>query len=151
MKKASSWLFALALVLSHAMLAVVAVRYTHIYLDGLWKSTSLPATAAWSLALPFAAGIVVCLLLAWFFRKREGTGTERGAVSGVFVGLALVLSHSMVVAMGVSYVAIARYLEKLGLQAVVGTPPELAFLWVIPFGVGVALCLGMAHLLRKKV
>ena len=156
MKKASNWLFTLALILSHSMVVVVAVHYVKIYLRGLLGLYAVPASSAWLLSIPFFFAIVVCLLLAGAVRRKEQktsakkTDTSSSRASRLFYALALVLSHSMVAVIGGSYVLIQRFLDELGLRAVTGTPPALAFLWVIPFGVGISLCLGMAHLLHKS-
>lgn len=155
MKKVSNCLFALALVLSHSMLATVSVYYVKIYLEGLFGLYAVPASSAWMLSIPFFFAITVCLVLAWAARRNEKQKDIRtakapqNAASRFFIVMAFILSHSMVATIGGSYVLIQRILEELGLRAVRGTPPVLSFLWVIPFGVGIALCLGMAYLLDK--
>ena len=66
----SSLFLALALLLSHTMCITVAVHYTNLWWGGRYAGYSFPAWAAFLLAVPFGAGIAVCLLLAWHFRRR---------------------------------------------------------------------------------
>lgn len=55
----------------------------------------------------------------------------------------------MAAVIGGSYALIRGFWDRQGLLARKGTPPDLTFLWAIAFGVGIALCLGMAKVLRK--
>lgn len=69
--KTLSWVFiAAAVLLSDAMCAAVAFQYC----DMLWRiqcqGFSAPASTSFLLAIPFAAGIVVCALLAWYFHNK---------------------------------------------------------------------------------
>lgn len=61
--------FALALLLSHTMCVTVSVHYANLWWGGRYAGYSCPAWAAFLLAVPFGAGIVICLLLAWHFRR----------------------------------------------------------------------------------
>ena len=156
MKKASNCMLILALVFSHAMLAVVMFFYVKIYLKGIWGVYAPGAPDAWWLSPPFLLAIAVCLALACIFRciaqkaHPEATKPRPNAASSLFVALTFVLSHSMVATIGATYALLLGYMEHQGFLARPGTEPILAFLWIIPFGVGIALCLGMAHLLRKR-
>ena len=70
MKKLSILFAALAILLSDAMCAVVAYKFC----DALWSikygGTSFPADVAFLYAIPFAAAIAVCVILAIVFRKK---------------------------------------------------------------------------------
>lgn len=144
-----------AFVLSHSMLAVVSVFYVKLYLKGFLGVYAMGAPNAWALSIPFSLSITVCLVMAWLFlRKKQrerpkGSCQTRYTAGSLFIALAFVLSHSMAAVIGGSYALIRGFLDWQGVLARRGTPPELAFLWAIPFGVGIALCLGMAKVLRK--
>lgn len=72
MKKNLSKLFTiLALLLSHMMCAVVAFNYSYLLYCGKHGVCSAPAYVAFFYAIPFAAGIVVCVVLAVVFRKKN--------------------------------------------------------------------------------
>ena len=60
----------LARVLSHVMCAVVAAEYTELWWGGRYAAYSAPASTAFFLAIPYGAGILLCLGLAWFLRRR---------------------------------------------------------------------------------
>ena len=71
----------LALLLSHAMCAVVAYHYSALQFSIEHLGFSAPANIAFLLAVPFGMGIAVCLLLAWRFHRRarkgrSGTGPQ---------------------------------------------------------------------------
>lgn len=63
---------ALAILLSDIMCAVVAYQYCELQWGGRYEAWSAPARVAFLLIIPFAVGIVGCLVLAWvFYRKKE--------------------------------------------------------------------------------
>ena len=70
MKKLSVCLFGLAVLLSDIMCAVVAWNYCDMVWGIKYAGYSAPAWTAFFLAIPFAAGIVVCIALAVFFKKK---------------------------------------------------------------------------------
>ena len=72
MKKLSRLFFALALLLSHAMCAVVAYNYGYL-LYGPLIGTSAPAYVAFFYAIPFLAAIAICLALSVVFFKKSRT------------------------------------------------------------------------------
>lgn len=65
----------LAVLLSDAMCAAVAYSYCDMQWGIRYSCYSAPANAAFLLAIPYAAGIVICAALAWFFHRRY-----RGAI-----------------------------------------------------------------------
>ena len=69
--KASSAVFRiLAVLLSDVMCAVVAYNYCGMLWGIRYAGYSAPAWTAFLAAIPYAVGIVVCLVLAGFFRKK---------------------------------------------------------------------------------
>lgn len=64
----------LALLLSHAMCAVVAYHYSALQFGTEYLGFSAPANLAFLLAVPFCAGIAACLLLAWRFGRNARKG-----------------------------------------------------------------------------
>ncbi|MBQ5840779.1 MAG: hypothetical protein IIW40_02370 [Clostridia bacterium] len=71
MKQWSNIFFALAAVLSNIMCAVVAYNYAALSYAGQAIFTSAPAYVAFFLAIPYALGIAVCILVAIILRKRS--------------------------------------------------------------------------------
>lgn len=63
---------ALALILSHLMCIVVASNYTSMLCGIEHQGFSAPASTAFIYAVPFVVGIVICILLAFFFKKKKG-------------------------------------------------------------------------------
>ncbi|MBR0225851.1 MAG: hypothetical protein IJL92_07340 [Thermoguttaceae bacterium] len=68
----STLFWILAVLLSDVMCAVVAYNYC----DMLWgieiAGYSAPARVAFLTGIPYAVGIVVCVILALLFRKKKG-------------------------------------------------------------------------------
>ena len=75
--KAFSIIFAiLAILLSDIMCAVVAFGYCNLRWGGQYLCWSAPASTAFYYAIPYIAGIVVCIALTVFFRKKQGKSAE---------------------------------------------------------------------------
>lgn len=53
------------------MCAVVAYNYCELKWAGQYSGASAPASTAFVLAIPFAAAIAVCAVLAAVFRKKS--------------------------------------------------------------------------------
>lgn len=70
MKKRSNLMFALALVLSHAMCAVVAYEYRGMLCCIAHALCSAPASVAFVYVIPFGIGITLCTALGLYFRKK---------------------------------------------------------------------------------
>ena len=70
MKKWAVLFYVFALLLSHAMCAVIAYNYRGMLCAIEHMGASAPTSVAFLSAIPFCAGILVCLLLGRFFRKR---------------------------------------------------------------------------------
>ncbi len=70
MKTISALFLVLAVILSHIMCAVTAYDYCDMKWGIKYAGYSAPASAAFLTAIPYAAGILVCVLLAVFFRKK---------------------------------------------------------------------------------
>ncbi len=70
MKKLSACFWILAFLLSNIMSAVVAWNYCDMKWGIQYAGYSAPAWVAILSALPFAAGIVACIVLAVFFKKK---------------------------------------------------------------------------------
>lgn len=66
----SQLFLALALLLSHTMCAVVAADYTELVYCGRYGFCSAPPSTAFLFVVPFLLGILVCLGLAYAFRRR---------------------------------------------------------------------------------
>lgn len=64
----------------------------------------------------------------------------------VCVALALVLSHAMCAFVAWVYRDIVCGMEHRGFSA----PPDIAFLYAVPFAVGILLCLGLAYVFHRK-
>lgn len=71
MKKLSVFCFAMAVLLSDVMCAVVAYHYRGMLCGIQHKGYSAPAGVACVLAVPFLLGIALCGFFAWLFRKKE--------------------------------------------------------------------------------
>ncbi len=63
---------ALALILSHLMCIVVASIYTSMLCGVEHQGFSAPASTAFIYAVPFVIGIIICVLFAFFFKKKKG-------------------------------------------------------------------------------
>ena len=70
MKKISYIFAALAIILSNIMCAVVAFTYRGILCDIEHAGFSAPADLAFLYAIPFAIGIIACVVLAIIFRRK---------------------------------------------------------------------------------
>ena len=70
MKALSTVFWILAVLLSDVMCAVVAYNYCDMLWGIRYAGYSAPAWTAFLAAIPYAVGIVVCLVLAGFFRKK---------------------------------------------------------------------------------
>ena len=71
MKKLSTCFWVLAALLSDVMCAVVAYNHCDMVWGIQYASYSAPAWVAFLTAIPFAVGIVVCIALALFFKKKS--------------------------------------------------------------------------------
>ncbi len=60
----------LAVLLSDVMCAVVAYHYCDLVWGGRYAGYSAPASTAFLLIIPYAAGIAACVALALIFRKK---------------------------------------------------------------------------------
>ena len=72
MKKLSILFWVLAAIMSHALCAVVAYNYCDMLWGIKYAGYSAPAQTAFLVAIPYAVGIIVCVVLAIFFRKKIG-------------------------------------------------------------------------------
>ena len=70
MKKLSIIFGILAVLLSDIMCAVVAYNYCDMLWGGQYAGYSAPAGTAFVYAIPFVIGIIVCVVLAFTFRKK---------------------------------------------------------------------------------
>ena len=61
---------ALAILLSDIMCAVVSYQYCTLQWGGRYEGWSAPPSVAFIYAVPFAAGIVVCIAISWLFHKK---------------------------------------------------------------------------------
>lgn len=71
MKTGKRMLLLAALLLSHGMCAVVAFNYCDMLWGIRYLGYSAPASVAFLAAVPFIPVIALCLLLAWFFGRKE--------------------------------------------------------------------------------
>ena len=61
-----------ALLLSDIMSAVVAYNYCDMLWGIKYAAHSAPDQTAFFVAIPYAVGIIVCVVLAIFFKKKIG-------------------------------------------------------------------------------
>ncbi len=67
-----SYIFmALAILLSNVMCAAVAYNYCNMQWGIQYEGYSAPANIAFLLVIPYAVGIVICVILACFFNKKQ--------------------------------------------------------------------------------
>lgn len=62
---------ALAILLSNVMCATVAYNYCNMQWRIRYECYSAPANVAFLFVIPYAAGIAICVILAWVFCKRS--------------------------------------------------------------------------------
>ena len=72
MKTLSAVFWVLAVLLSDVMCAVVAYHYCDMVWGIKYAGYSAPAGTALMLGIPYAVGIVICIILAVFFMKKAG-------------------------------------------------------------------------------
>ncbi len=70
MKRISLLLTIIALILSHIMCFVVAWNYRDMLCGIAHSSYSAPAEIAFLTAIPYAVGIMICVILAYIFRRK---------------------------------------------------------------------------------
>ena len=61
---------ALAVILSDVMCAVAAFNYCDMLWGIKYAGYSAPASAAFLTAVPYAVGIIICVILSLFLKKR---------------------------------------------------------------------------------
>lgn len=71
MKKLSVFFFVLAVILSHFMCALVAYYYCDMIWGIRYAGYSAPAWTAFLMAIPFAIGIAIFVILAVLFKKKQ--------------------------------------------------------------------------------
>ena len=69
-KKISICFWIMAVLLSDIMCVVVAYTYCDMVWGIRYAGYSAPASTAFMLAIPFAIGIVICVALAIFFKRK---------------------------------------------------------------------------------
>lgn len=67
----------LAILLSDVMCAVVAYNYCKLTFGAQYAGYSAPASTAFLLAIPYLAGIVICIILAFVFHKKQLNQTQQ--------------------------------------------------------------------------
>lgn len=73
MKRLSMVFVILAVLLSDVMCAAVAYNYCDMLWGIKYAGYSAPAYVAFFTAIPYAIGIIVCVILAIFFKKKKVT------------------------------------------------------------------------------
>ncbi len=71
MKKLYYFFMVVAFILSHLMCIVVAWNYRDMLCGIAHSSYSAPAEVAFLEIIPFAVGIVICMVLAYICRRRN--------------------------------------------------------------------------------
>ena len=71
MKALSTVFWILAVLLSDVMCAVVAYNYCDMVWGIKYAGYSAPVSVAFFTAIPYAVGIIVCVILALFFKKKN--------------------------------------------------------------------------------
>ena len=70
--KCLTYLFTtLAILLSNVMCVTVAYNYCTLQWCGQDKGCSAPADTAFLLCIPYGVGMIICVVLAWFFAKKH--------------------------------------------------------------------------------
>lgn len=72
MQVLSAVFWILAVFLSDVMCAVVGYNYCDMKWGIRYAGYSAPASTAFLAAIPFAAAIAVCIVMALFFRRKTG-------------------------------------------------------------------------------
>ena len=72
MKALSTVFWILVVLLSDVMCAVVAYNYCDMVWGIKYACYSAPAQTAFLVVIPYAVGIIVCVVLAIFFKKKAG-------------------------------------------------------------------------------
>ena len=72
MKTISNLFLILAVLLSDVMCAVIAYNYCDMMWGIKYAGYSAPVSTAFLVAIPFAIAIVVCVVIALYFKKRIG-------------------------------------------------------------------------------
>ena len=60
-----------AILLSDAMCAVVGYEYCDLQWGGRYGECSASPSVAFLYAIPFAVGIILCMILFWIFRQKS--------------------------------------------------------------------------------
>ena len=71
MKKISYLFIVLAILLSDIMCAVVAYNYCALQWGGQYAGYSAPASTAFLYVIPYGVGVVLCIILAYLFYKKQ--------------------------------------------------------------------------------
>ena len=71
MKKISDLFIVLAILLSDVMCAVVAYNYCALQWGGQYAGYSAPASTAFLYVIPYGVGVVLCIILAYLFYKKQ--------------------------------------------------------------------------------
>lgn len=80
MKNLSTLFGILAILLSNVMCGVVGFNYGKMVWGIENAGYSAPASTALLLSIPYLIGIVVCVVLAFVFRKRKQTSIKKNKV-----------------------------------------------------------------------
>ena len=64
----------LAVLLSHILCATAAYTYCGMQWGIRYEGYSAPASIAFLPAIPYGAGIVICIVLAWVFHRKHRSG-----------------------------------------------------------------------------
>ena len=67
-------------------------------------------------------------------------------ISNIFIALAVILSNVMCAVVAYNYCAMQWGAKYAGYSA----PASVAFLYAIPYGIGIVVCVAVAIVLRKK-
>lgn len=67
-------------------------------------------------------------------------------ISNIFIALAIILSNVMCAVVAYAYCEMQWGIKYAGYSA----PTWVAFLYVIPYGIGIAVCILIAMILRHK-
>ena len=71
MKKISNIFFALAIILSDVMCAVVAYIYSDLQWGGKYAGYSAPAWVAFYYVIPYGIGIAICIIVGIMLRRKN--------------------------------------------------------------------------------
>lgn len=142
--------FFLGLLLSHLSVFITVNSYRDLSCEAFYRFSEVSPSAAFKYGLPFAVLAAACYGLSLLFR-RKCAGRVVGSrfflnLSRVFAAAAVVISHLACGVVTSEY----RAFSWVATYHATTVSPRAAFLFLIPSGVVVLICVGFARFFRRK-